>query len=76
MEIVELTQKAMEEDDLDIFAEHQYAVRDALCLWADVPELMEKALRLYQGRAFYDGTGELDEDFLREMSRKYGLVVL
>ena len=66
----------LEEDDLDIFAEHQYAVRDALCLWADVPELMEKALRLYQGRAFYDGTGELDEDFLREMTRKYGLVVL
>ena len=66
----------LEEDDLDIFAEHQYAVRDALCLWADVPELMEKALRLYQGRAFYDGTGDLEDDFLQEMTRKYGLVVL
>ena len=66
----------LEEDDLDLFAEHQYAIRDALCLWADVPELMEKALRLYQGRAFYDGTGELEEEFLAEMSRKYGLIVL
>lgn len=64
------------EDDLDIFAEHQYAVRDALCLWADVPELMEGALRCYQGRAFYDGTGELEEEFLRRMTKKYGLVVL
>lgn len=66
----------LEWDDLDLFAEHQYAVRDALCLWSDVPELMEAALRLYQGRAFYDGTGELDEVFLAEMSRKYGLIVL
>lgn len=65
-----------EEDDLYLFEEHQYAVRDALCLCSDVPELMEGALRLYQGRAFYDGTGELEECFLREMSRKYGLVVL
>ena len=66
----------LEPDDLDIFAEQQYAVRDALCIWSDVPELMEGALRLYQGRAFYDGTGELPEDFLAEMSRKYGLVLL
>lgn len=66
----------LEEDDLDIFAENQYAVRDALCLWSDVPELLEGALRLYQGRAFYDGTGDLERDFLLEMTRKYGLVVL
>ena len=66
----------LEEDDLDIFAEHQYVVKDALCLWSDVPQLLEKALRLYQGRAFWDGTGDLEEDFLAEMSRKYGLVLL
>ena len=66
----------LEEDDLDIFAEHQYMVRDALCLWSDVPELLERALRLYQGRAFWDGTGDVDEDFLRALSRRYGLVLL
>lgn len=66
----------LSEDDLPIFEEYQYAIRDALCLWSDVPELMEKALRLYQGRAFYDGTGDLEPDFLKQMSRKYGLVVL
>ena len=42
----------LEEDDLEIFAEEQYAIKDALCLWSDVPELMEGALRVYQGRAF------------------------
>lgn len=66
----------LEEDDLDIFAENQYVVKDALCLWSDVPELLEKALRLYQGRAFWDGTGDLEEDFLREMAERYGLVLL
>ena len=66
----------LDEDDLDLFAENQYAVKDALCLWSDVPELLEGALRLYQGRAFWDGTGDLDRDFLEEMSQKYGLILL
>ena len=66
----------LEEDDLYIFAENQYVVKDALCLWSDVPELLEKALRLYQGRAFWDGTGDLEEEFLREMAGRYGLVLL
>ena len=66
----------LEEDDLDIFAENQYVVKDALCLWSDVPELLEKALRLYQGRAFWDGTGDLEEEFLQKMAARYGLVLL
>lgn len=65
-----------EQDDLDIFAENQYAVQDALCICTDVPELLEGALRIYQGRAFWDGTVELDDQFLQEMSVKYGLIVL
>lgn len=66
----------LEEDDVAIFAENQYAVRDALCLWSDVPELLEQALRVYQGRAFWDGTGDLEPEFLSEMAKKYGLVLL
>jgi len=66
----------LEEDDLDIFAENQYAVKDALCLFSDVPELLEGALRAYQGRAFYDGTAELEPEFLARMSEKYGLILL
>ena len=65
-----------EEDDVDIFAQHQYAVREALCLYADVPELLEKALRVYQGRAIYDGTGRLERADLERLSRLYGLIVL
>ena len=66
----------LEEDDLDIFAEYQYAIQDALCLSTDVPELLEAALRVYQGRAFWDGTEELEPEFLERMRRTYGLVLL
>ena len=65
-----------EQDDVDIFAREQYAVRKALCLWSDVPELLEAALREYQGRAFYDGTGDLEPEELELLSRTYGLIVL
>lgn len=66
----------LEEDDLAIFAAEQYAIRDALCLWSDVPALMEGALRAYQGRAFYDGTADLDPAVLARLSQEYGLIVL
>lgn len=66
----------LDEDDLDRFAEEQYAIRDALCLWSDVPELMEGALRAYQGRAFYDGTADLEPEVLARLEKIYGLIVL
>lgn len=66
----------LEEDDVDLFAEEQYAIRDALCLWSDVPELMEAALRAYQGRAFYDGTADLEPEVLERLSGEYGLILL
>ena len=64
------------QDDVDIFAQHQYAVRKALCLRSDVPELLECALRVYQGRAFYDGMGEIGQAELDRMSEMYGLIIL
>ena len=66
----------LEQDDVDAFAEEQYAITKALCLWSDVPELLEAALRVYQGRAFYDGTGDLERSELDRLSKKYGLIVL
>ena len=66
----------LEQDDVDMFAEEQYAITKALCLWSDVPELLEAALRVYQGRAFYDGTGDLEPADLERLSKKYGLIVL
>lgn len=65
-----------DQDDVDIFAENQYAIQKALCLWADVPELLEAALRVYQGRAFYDGTCDLPPEELDRLCRTYGLIVL
>lgn len=65
-----------EEDDVAVFAENQYAIKDALCIAADVPELLEGALRAYQGRAFWDNTEDLEPEFLEEMRRKYGLILL
>lgn len=66
----------LERDDVDAFGEEQYAITKALCLWSDVPELLEAALRVYQGRAFYDGTGGLERAELERLSKKYGLIVL
>lgn len=66
----------LSQDDVEIFAQHQYAVREALCLWSDVPELLEEALRVYQGRAFYDGTGNIGREDLERLSGLYGLIVL
>jgi len=65
-----------DEEDLQIFAENQYAIKEALCIETDEVELMEGALRLFQGRAFYDGLGGLSEDELERMRIKYGLVIL
>ncbi len=65
-----------EPDDVDIFAREQYAVQKALCLWADVPELLEAALRAFQGRAFYDGTGDLEPEDLDRLCEVYGLIIL
>jgi 5-methyltetrahydrofolate--homocysteine methyltransferase len=64
------------QDDLDAFNEAQYMIREALCLLSDSPEILEKALRLYNGRAFYDGTGAIEADVLERLKDKYGLIVL
>lgn len=65
-----------EQDDVDIFAENQYLVEDALCLSSDTPELLEQALRAYQGRAFWDGTGDIEPEDLEPFVKKYGLIIL
>lgn len=66
----------LDSDDVEVFAREQYAVDKALCLWADVPDLLESALRVYQGRALYDGTGELEPEELERLVKRYGLNVL
>lgn len=65
-----------DEDDLDIFAENQYMIQEALCLSSDNPAILGKALRIYNGRAFYDGTDGLEPEILLPLVEKYGLIVL
>jgi len=64
------------EDDLAFFEREQYMIGKALCLGCEEPELFAQALRVFHGRAFYDGTNGFDPGFLREMEDKYGLVCL
>ena len=61
-----------EEADLDEFGASQYAIRKPLCIVCDDAKLLDEALRLYQGRALYDGA--LPDEDLIPMSLKYGLI--
>lgn len=62
-----------EEDELENFAEGQYAIVKPLCLHCDDAALLEQALRLYQGRALY--AGSLTKEQLQPLCDKYGLIV-
>lgn len=59
--------------DLDEFAEVQYLIRKPLCLLCEDAKLLEQALRLYQGRALYEGS--LSDEDLFPLVRKYGLII-
>lgn len=61
-----------DEEGLEYFAECQWQVRLPLCFVCEDRELLEKALRLYQGRALY--RGGLEEDVLRPLGETYGLI--
>ena len=58
--------------DLDEFESAQYAVRKPLCIVCDDADLLDQALRLYQGRALY--AGDLTPEELVPLVRKYGLI--
>ncbi|MBQ6621892.1 MAG: homocysteine S-methyltransferase family protein [Mogibacterium sp.] len=60
-------------EDLDEFGACQYAIRKPLCLVCEDAELLDQALALYQGRALY--AGELPEDVLIPLARKYGVII-
>ena len=77
-------EEAMEEDDvlltveltsfgeLEEFASAQYLIAKPLCLRCEDAGLLEQALRVYQGRAMYEGA--LPESVLRSLAKKYGLL--
>ncbi len=61
-----------EEDQLRFFEDVCNVVRDPLCIRCSSPALLDKALRLYQGRALYEG--DIDREILEKFSRTYGLI--
>ena len=61
------------EDELDIFADCQGMIGKPLCILCEDAVLLEQALRLYQGRAVYEG-GLSDEE-LMPLVEKYGLLL-
>ncbi len=65
-----------EEDDLYNLEEDLYMLTRPVCLCAQTPELLEKALRIYSGLAIYDGTWELKPEVIKYFSEKYGMIWL
>ena len=63
-------------DDVHLLAEVQYMLNRPVCLAAEDPELLEQALRVFDGIALYDGTWELDSDVFDYFRQHYGLVAL
>ena len=61
-----------DEEGLECFAECQWQIRLPLCFFCEDAALLEKALRLYQGRALY--RGGLEENVLHSLAEKYGLI--
>ena len=60
-------------EQLDDFADCQYMISKPLCIVCDDAEVLEGALRLYQGRALYEGS--LSDDELLPLAEKYGLII-
>lgn len=50
----------------------QYAITKPLCILCEDAEILEQALRLYQGRALYEGS--LPDEVLEPLRMKYGLI--
>ncbi len=63
-------------EDIYLLAENQYLLERPVCLAAENPELLEKALKVFNGIALYDHTWEIDSDVLSYFCSHYGLVVL
>lgn len=60
-------------EDIDALTDVQYLLSKPLCLVCDDAELLEAALRAYQGRALYEGA--LPESALLPLCGRYGLLI-
>ncbi len=60
-------------EDIDTFADCQYMINKPLCIVCDDADVLESALRIYQGRALYEGA--LSDEKLLPLCDKYGLII-
>ncbi len=65
-----------EESDLATLESEMYMISRPVCLCAEDPGLLERALRIYCGLALYDGTWEQDEEVIHRLERRYGMIRL
>lgn len=59
-------------EDVELLADCQYMLTKPLCILCDDAEVLETALRAYQGRPLYEGA--LPESVLAPLSAKYGVL--
>ena len=62
------------QEDVDSFADCQYMITKPLCLVCDDAELLERAVRSYQGLALY--SGDLSDTELAPLVENYGIIPL
>lgn len=60
-------------EELSAFADCQYMISKPLCICCEDAKLLEQALRLYQGRALYEGS--LSDRELLPLCAGYGLII-
>lgn len=60
-------------EDVELFADCQYMISKPLCIVCDDAEVLEAALRVYQGRPLYEGA--ILESDLAPLVEKYGVIV-
>lgn len=60
-------------DEVELFADCQYMISKPLCIVCDDADILEAALRAYQGRALYEGA--LPDSALALLVSKYGVII-
>ena len=60
-------------EEVELFADCQYMISKPLCLVCDDADILEAALRAYQGRPLYEGT--LPDSALAPLVSKYGVII-
>ena len=67
-----ITVELSDAGQLDDFASVQHMITRPPCIMCADPAVLEQAIRLYQGRALYEGP--LTEEQLQPLADKYGLI--